>query len=131
LVQLAFDSLDRLIGYYILEPGGRAERLRKLFEGYTHGADGETADGMALEKIDRYHSPVDMAHGMASHLWIEEPGERFTPLTGARFGALGVLFLSSEAATSRCSSPFAASMRIRSPVRTRASGPPAAASGDT
>jgi len=30
----------------------------------------------ALEKIDAYHSPVDFSHGMASHLWIEEPGER-------------------------------------------------------
>lgn len=30
----------------------------------------------ALEKIDKRHSPVDVGHGMASHLWIEEPGER-------------------------------------------------------
>jgi len=30
----------------------------------------------ALEKIDKHHSPVDKAHGAASHLWIEEPGER-------------------------------------------------------
>lgn len=30
----------------------------------------------ALEKIDKGHSQVDYAHGMASHLWIEEPGDQ-------------------------------------------------------
>lgn len=30
----------------------------------------------ALEKIDKHHSPIDVGHGAASHLWIEEPGER-------------------------------------------------------
>lgn len=30
----------------------------------------------ALEKIDAHHSPIDVGHGAASHLWIEEPGER-------------------------------------------------------
>lgn len=39
----------------------------------THNPQGMIA---ALEKIDANHSPVDYGHGMAAHLWIEEPGER-------------------------------------------------------
>src|SRR6185312_11808653 len=54
-----------------------------------------------------------------------------TPVTGARFGCLAFRLRNSETGTWRESVPALASMRMRSPLRTSAIGPPAAASGET
>src|SRR5687768_3068101 len=54
-----------------------------------------------------------------------------TPVRGGRLGCFALLCRSSLFETTRVRLPAAVSMRMRSPLRTRPSGPPAAASGET